>query len=147
MLFDLFVRKTTDQKHTSLADRSESVSLLEAQGYALSITEDFEKLLKRTARSCGIQDENLNPVVIQSALVGHLVSNTLSGISKTLYSAAKNACPRFKQTDKFLSCLKDNLEEMLASNSIAEKEMEISKKPNTLLNGTSIQGIGNALSL
>ncbi len=147
MLFNLFIRKAIGEKHISSADKSKSLSLLEAQGYALSITEDFEKLVKRTARSCGIQDKNFNPLVIQSAIVGQLMSDTFSGISKTLYSAAKNAYPKFKQTDKFLSCLRDNLEEMLVYNSTAKEEIEISKKPDTLLNGTSIQSVGNVLDL
>ncbi|WP_341808578.1 latrotoxin-related protein [Wolbachia endosymbiont (group E) of Neria commutata] len=158
MLLDLLIRKVTDQKHISI--EGQSISLLEAQGYASSITLGFDTLLKRTARSCGIQDNssNFNPIEVQSTIVGQIMNGKFSEISKTLYSPAKEACPEFKQTDKFLNCLDGRLKEVLAekevelfvgkqksspkaitNNRLVEKSVpQVNEdKPNTFLNDTS----------
>ncbi|WP_157956387.1 ankyrin repeat domain-containing protein [Wolbachia endosymbiont of Folsomia candida] len=120
MLLDLLIRKVTGQKFISSEDHS--LSLLNAQGYALNITEKFEQVLNETAIKTGISVTNLNfnPVPVSSAIAQHLRSGNFSEISKTLYSSAKEACPEFKQTCKFLNYLDDRLKEVLA-----EKEVEL----------------------
>ncbi|APR97793.1 ankyrin repeat domain-containing protein [Wolbachia endosymbiont of Folsomia candida] len=151
LLLDVFIRKVTGKK--PISTEGQSISLLEAQGYASSITLGFDTLLKRTARSCGIQDNNsnFNPIEVQSTIVGQIRRNDkLSEISKTLYSSAKKAYPEFKQTDKFLDRLKNNLEEVLAEKEVEllvgkQKPISVDKakpaiqedKPNTFLNDTS----------
>ena len=110
-LFDLLIRRFTGQKYISKVDQS--ISPLEAQGYALNITNRFEKVLNKTAIKSGISVTNLNfdPVVVQSAIIGKIINGKFSEIEKTLYSIAKEACPEFKQTDKFLDHLRSNLKE------------------------------------
>lgn len=163
MLLDVLIRKVTGQKYISVVDQS--ISSLEAQGYALNITKRFEKILNETAIKSGISVTNLNfdPVAAQSVIVGQIVSEKFFEIAKTLYSFAKEACPEFKQTDKFLDHLKSNLEEVLAKEETmilqqkVEKpskilgqqisgKVELSKKPDTFLNGASVvKGINNVL--
>ncbi|WP_406832882.1 MULTISPECIES: RHS repeat-associated core domain-containing protein [unclassified Wolbachia] len=164
MLLDVLVRKVTGQKYISTVDQS--ISPLEAQGYALSIIERFEKVLNETAIKSGISVTNLNfdPVEVQSAIAGQIISENFSKIPKILYSFAKEACPEFKQIDKFLDHLKSNLEEVLAKQEamILQQKVEkpfkvlgqevsrkgqLSKKPDTFLNGTSVvQGISRAIN-
>ncbi|WP_265030255.1 latrotoxin-related protein [Wolbachia endosymbiont (group A) of Philonthus cognatus] len=164
MLLDLLIRKVTGRKYISTVDQS--ISSLEAQGYALNITNRFEKVLNKTAIKSGISVTNLNfdPVVVQSAIIGKIINGKFSEIAKTLYSFAKEACPEFKQTDKFLDHLKSNLEEVLAKEETmilqqkvekpskvlgqeVSRKVQLSKKPDTFLNGTSVvQGISRAIN-
>ncbi|RDD35196.1 Phosphocholine transferase AnkX [Wolbachia endosymbiont of Cylisticus convexus] len=159
LLLDVFVRKITGQKYISTVDRS--ISQPEAQVYASTIMKEFEKVLNETATKSGISVENLNfdPVEVQSAIVGQIVSEKFSKISKTLYSFAKEACPELKQTDKFLAHLKSNLEEketVLLQQKIEKpsevldqqvsRKVELPKRPNTFLNRTSVvKGISSVL--
>jgi len=160
MLLDLLVRKVTGQKYISIVDQP--ISSLEAQGYALNIIEKFEKVLNETAVKSGISVTNLNfdPVAVQSAIVRQIINGRFSEISKTLYSSAKEACPEFKQTDKFLDHLRSSLESKKEAVLLQQKvekpskildqqvsrKVELSKKPNTFLNGTSVvKGISSVL--
>ncbi|RDD34026.1 Ankyrin repeat [Wolbachia endosymbiont of Cylisticus convexus] len=160
MLLDLLIRKVTGQKYISTADQP--ISPLEAQGYALNITKEFERLLNETATKSGISVENLNfdPVAVQSAVVRQIVSEKFSEIPKTLYSFAKEACPELKQTDKFLVHLRSQLEGEKETALLQQKvekpskildqqvsgKVELSKKPDTFLNGTSVvKGISSVL--
>nr|CAH7726410.1 unnamed protein product [Callosobruchus chinensis] len=164
MLLDVFIRKVTGQKYVSTVDHS--ISPLEAQGYALNITNRFEKVLNKTAIKSGISVTNLNfdPVVVQSAIIEKIINGKFSEIAKTLYSFAKEACPECKQTDKFLDNLKSNLEEVLAKEETmilqqkvekpykdlsqeVSRKVQLSKKPDTFLNGTPVvQGISRAIN-
>ncbi|PBQ26569.1 hypothetical protein BTO27_04360, partial [Wolbachia pipientis wAus] len=161
MLLDVFVRKVTGQKYISTVDQS--ISPLEAQGYALNITNRFEKVLNETAIKSGISVANLNfdPVAVQSAIVGQIISEKFSKIPKALYSFAKEACPEFKQTDKFLVHLRSQLEVEKETALLQQKvekpskildqqvsgKVELSKKPDTFLNGTSVvRGISRAIN-
>ncbi|RDD33878.1 hypothetical protein Wcon_02088 [Wolbachia endosymbiont of Cylisticus convexus] len=158
LLLDVFIRKITGQKYISTV--GQSISPLEAQSYALNIT-GFERLLNETATKSGISLTNLNfdPVAVQSAIVGQIVSEKFSEISKTLYSFAKEACPELKQTDKLLrSNLEEEKETALLQQKVEKpskildrqisKKVELSKKPDTFLNGTSVvKGISNVLEL
>ncbi|RDD34327.1 Phosphocholine transferase AnkX [Wolbachia endosymbiont of Cylisticus convexus] len=159
-LLDVFIRRITGQKYISTVDQS--ISPLEALGYALNITEGFKRLLNETATKSGISVKNLNfdPVAVQSAIVRQIVSEKFSKISKTLYSFAKEACPEFQQTDKFLVHLRNNLKgekeavllqqkvEQTSDQQISRKVVakELPKKPDTFLNGTSVvKGISSVL--
>ncbi|WP_353278272.1 latrotoxin-related protein [Wolbachia endosymbiont (group B) of Longitarsus flavicornis] len=164
MLLDVIVRKFTGKQYIPAVDQS--IPLLEARGYALNITNRFEKVLNKTAIKSGISVTNLNfdPVVVQSAIIGKIINGKFSEIAKTLYSFAKEACPEFKQTDKFLDNLKSNLEEVLAKEETmilqqkvekpskvlgqeVSRKVQLSKKPDTFLNGTSVvQGISRAIN-
>uniref|UniRef100_UPI0033405B6F latrotoxin-related protein n=1 Tax=Wolbachia endosymbiont (group B) of Pilophorus perplexus TaxID=3066160 RepID=UPI0033405B6F len=160
ILLDVLIRKVTDQKYISTVDQS--ISPLEAQGHALSIIERFEKVLNETAIKSGISVTNLNfdPAVVQSAIIGKIRNGKFSEVSKTLYSFAKKACPEFKQTDKFLAHLRNQLEGEKETALLQQKvekpykdlsqeisrKVELSKKPDTFLNGTSVvKEIGNVL--
>ncbi|WP_157956383.1 ankyrin repeat domain-containing protein [Wolbachia endosymbiont of Folsomia candida] len=120
LLLDVFIRKITGKK--PISTEGKSMFLLEAQGHALNITTKFEQVLNETAVKSGISVTNLkfNQVATSSAIVGQIRNGNFSEISKTLYSSAKEASPEFKQTDKFLDRLKNNIEEVLA-----EKEVEL----------------------
>ncbi|WP_264707159.1 ankyrin repeat domain-containing protein [Wolbachia endosymbiont (group A) of Acrocera orbiculus] len=161
MLLDLLIRRVTGQKYISSLENS--ISLLEAQGYAWGITKRFEKVLNETAIKSGISVTNLNldPLAVQSAIVGKIRNGKFSEISKTLYSFAKGACPEFKQTDKFLDRLRSNLKEEKETALLQQKvekpykildqqvsgKVESSKKPDTFLNGTSVvKGISRAIN-
>ncbi|WP_254229470.1 ankyrin repeat domain-containing protein [Wolbachia pipientis] len=158
MLFDLLIRKVTGQKYISTVDQS--ISPLEAQGYALNITNRFEKVLNKTAIKSGISltHLNLDPVAVQSAIVRKIINGRFSEIAKTLYSFAKEACPEYKQTDKFLVHLRSQLEGEKVLQQKVEKpykdlsqevsrKVELSKKPDTFLNGTSVvKGISRGIN-
>ncbi|MDR0772841.1 MAG: hypothetical protein LBE46_00650 [Wolbachia pipientis] len=118
--------------------------------------------MNETAIKSGISVTNLNfdPVAVQSAIVGQMISKKISKIPKTLYSFAKEACPEFKQTDKFLAHLRSNLKEEKETVLLQQKiekpskvldqqvsgKVELSKKPDTFLNGTSVvKGISSVL--
>ncbi|WP_341819680.1 latrotoxin-related protein [Wolbachia endosymbiont (group A) of Brachyopa scutellaris] len=161
LLLDMVVRRVTGQRYISTAEQS--ISPLEAQGYALNITNRFEKVLNKTAIKSGISVTNLNfdPVAVQSAIIGKIINGRFSEIAKTLYSIAKEACPEFKQTDKFLAHLRNQLEGEKETALLQQKvekpskvlgqevlrQVELSKKPDTFLNGTSVvQGISRAIN-
>ena len=113
MLLDLFIRKITGQKYISTESRS--MSLPEAQAYALSIIEKFEQVLNKTAVKSGISAKNLNfnRLAVSTEIAQHLRNGKFSELPKTLYASAKEACPQLKQTDKFLAQLKSPLEEIV----------------------------------
>ncbi|WP_254229504.1 RICIN domain-containing protein [Wolbachia pipientis] len=158
LLLDMLIRKVTGRKYISTVDQS--ISPLEAQGYALNITNRFEKVLNNTAIKSGISLTNLNldPVAVQSAIVRKIINGRFSEIAKTLYSFAKEAYPEFKQTDKFLVHLRSQLEGEKVLQQKVEKpykdlsqevsrKVELSKKPDTFLNGTSVvKGISRGIN-
>ncbi|WP_338477023.1 ankyrin repeat domain-containing protein [Wolbachia endosymbiont (group A) of Nomada hirtipes] len=114
LLLDVFIRKITGQKYISAADQP-TISLPEAECHASYIINGFEKVLKETAVKSGISVTNLNfdPIKLQSDIVGQLINGKFSEISKTLYSSAKQACPEFKQTKRFLERMESHIEEFL----------------------------------
>lgn len=80
----------------------------------------FEKVLEETASNCGIPKKslNFNPVELQSNIVSKSLFNNenRNELLKLLCLAAKEACPNYKQTDKFLAIFKDSMKRTLASN-------------------------------
>ncbi|KLT22217.1 collagen triple helix repeat protein [Wolbachia endosymbiont of Armadillidium vulgare str. wVulC] len=130
LLLDVLIRKITGQKYISTTDQS--VSPLEALGYALNITGEFEKVLKHAAVKSGISFKNLsfNPVSVQSAIVKQIRSGNFSKIPGILCSFAEEACPNCKQADKFLVTFKDGIKKTLESNK-QQKEGSYTEKTAT----------------
>ncbi len=58
MLLDMLIRKATGQKYISTVDQS--ISPLEAQGYALNITKGFEKVVEQAGLKSGVSMHRLN---------------------------------------------------------------------------------------
>lgn len=149
--------------------KEHSITNEEALAYAINVTAEFERILKDRAKECGISAKNLNfnNWEVQEIIRKQALNNEQDKILKTLCSAGKEACPKFKQTDKFLACLRNHLEETLAAkeavfslnspqddvspSKILEKTpaTKLSKEngPNTTLNGTSIAKRLNYASL
>ncbi|MFP3026050.1 MAG: ankyrin repeat domain-containing protein, partial [Wolbachia sp.] len=92
ILLDVLVRKVTGQKYIFTSDQN--VSLLEAQGYALNITEKFEKVVEQAALKSGISMHRLNIdfVEIQKEVTGKIMSGKFNEISEVLSSYVEKAC-------------------------------------------------------
>ncbi|WP_353287613.1 ankyrin repeat domain-containing protein [Wolbachia endosymbiont (group B) of Gerris lacustris] len=92
MLLDVLVRKVTGQKYIFTSDQN--VSLLEAQGYALNITEKFEKVVEQAGLKSGVSMHRLNIDFweIQKEVTGKIMSGKFDEISGILKSYIKKAC-------------------------------------------------------
>ncbi|WP_395461032.1 ankyrin repeat domain-containing protein [Wolbachia endosymbiont (group B) of Ablattaria laevigata] len=92
MLLDVLVRKVTGQKYIFTSDQN--VSLLEAQGYALNITEKFEKVVEQAALKSGISMHRLNIdyMEIQKEVTGKIMSGKFNEISGIFNSYVEKAC-------------------------------------------------------
>ncbi|MCM1002654.1 latrotoxin-related protein, partial [Wolbachia pipientis] len=93
ILLDLLIRKVTGQKYISTVDQS--ISPLEAQGYALNITEGFEKVVEQAGLKSGVSMHRLNIdfVEIQKEVTGKIMSGKFDEISGVLNSYLEEACP------------------------------------------------------
>ncbi|WP_353272524.1 latrotoxin-related protein [Wolbachia endosymbiont (group A) of Urophora cardui] len=93
MLLDLLIRKVTGQKYISTVDQS--ISPLEAKGYALSITKRFEKVVEQAGLKSGVSMHRLNIdfVEIQKEVTGKIMSGKFDEISGVLNSYLEEACP------------------------------------------------------
>ncbi|WP_264375519.1 RHS repeat-associated core domain-containing protein [Wolbachia endosymbiont (group B) of Sphaerophoria taeniata] len=93
MLLDVLIRKVTGQKYISTADQS--ISQLEAQGYALNITEVFKKVIEQAGLKSGVSMHRLNIdfVEIQKEVTGKIMSGKFDEISGVLSSYLEKACP------------------------------------------------------
>ncbi|WP_265021563.1 ankyrin repeat domain-containing protein [Wolbachia endosymbiont (group A) of Icerya purchasi] len=93
MLLDILVRKVTGQKYISTADQS--ISPLEAQGYALNITKGFEKVVEQAGLKSGVSMHRLNIdfVEIQKEVTGKIMSGKFDEILGILNSHLEKACP------------------------------------------------------
>ncbi|WP_264686029.1 MULTISPECIES: ankyrin repeat domain-containing protein [unclassified Wolbachia] len=93
MLLDVLVRNVTGQKYISTADQS--ISQLEAQGYALNITEVFKKVIEQAGLKSGVSMHRLNIdfVEIQKEVTGKIMSGKFDEISGVLSSYLEKACP------------------------------------------------------
>ncbi|WP_338405961.1 ankyrin repeat domain-containing protein [Wolbachia endosymbiont (group A) of Longitarsus flavicornis] len=92
MLLDLLIRKVTGQKYISTVDQS--ISPLEAQGYALNITKEFEKVVEQAGLKSGVSMYRLNIdfVEIQKEVTGKIMSGKFNEISGILSSYVEKAC-------------------------------------------------------
>lgn len=105
------------QAHETTDEEAEA-----ALACTLKITTEFEQILKCTALNCGISAQKLNftRAEIQSTIVEQIINGKCSKILETLCSAAEKACPKLKQTDKFLAQCKSQLKEMLSEKEVVE---------------------------
>ncbi|WP_319803449.1 ankyrin repeat domain-containing protein [Wolbachia endosymbiont (group B) of Aporia crataegi] len=93
LLLDVLVRKVTGQKYISTV--GQSIPPLEAQGYALNITEGFEKVVNQAALRSGISMHRLNIdfVEIQQEVKRKIIRGKYNEISGILNSHIEKACP------------------------------------------------------
>ncbi|WP_264707863.1 ankyrin repeat domain-containing protein [Wolbachia endosymbiont (group B) of Agriphila straminella] len=93
MLLDLLIRKVTGQKYISTV--GQSISPLEAQGYTLNITKEFEKVVEQARLKSGVSMHRLNIdfVEIQKEVTGKIMSGKFDEISGVLSSYLEKACP------------------------------------------------------
>ncbi|WP_353279072.1 ankyrin repeat domain-containing protein [Wolbachia endosymbiont (group B) of Longitarsus flavicornis] len=93
ILLDLLIRKVTGQKYISTVDQS--ISPLEAQGYALNITKEFEKVVEQAAQDSKISMHRLNIdfVKIQKEVTGKIMGGKFNEISGILKSYVEKAYP------------------------------------------------------
>ncbi|WP_341811169.1 ankyrin repeat domain-containing protein [Wolbachia endosymbiont (group A) of Oxytorus armatus] len=155
MLLDVLVRKVTGQKYIFTSDQN--VSLLEAQGYALNITEKFEKVVEQAALKSGISMHRLNIdyMGMQKEITKKVMSgkfNEISGISK---SYIEKACPGEesgklspKKFEKFIAqfnkgLLNQSIEQILHNRGgrlevDGTKKQQISLEPQSYLSNASV---------
>ncbi|XP_076298784.1 uncharacterized protein LOC143217929 isoform X2 [Lasioglossum baleicum] len=87
-----------------------SLTYEEALANTMNIVGEFEKTLEKTAKQCGVLIKDVNFFKVYLDMADHVWNERYSQIPNTLYSAAKEACPK---NEKFLSILKGNIEKML----------------------------------
>ncbi|GFY65363.1 tRNA nuclease WapA [Trichonephila inaurata madagascariensis] len=162
LLLDTFIRKITGQKYVSTADQP--ISLLEAQDYALNITEGFEKLVKQAGKDSKISIHRLDIdfMGMHKEITGKIMGGKFDEISGILNSYVEKACPgreagcpgklSLKKFDKFITefnkrldvVLNQPMQQILSRDSTLKasnvKEQQISLEPRSYLNGTSVQG-------
>ncbi|WP_264706714.1 NACHT domain-containing protein [Wolbachia endosymbiont (group B) of Archips podanus] len=109
-----------------------SVTPEEVLANTLNIVEEFEKTLEKTAKQSGVLVKDVNFFKIYLDIAGHVRNERYSQIPNTLYSAAKEACPK---DEKFLSILKGNIEKMLDGQQIVNNRNGSNQMQNTI--GTS----------
>ncbi|WP_341812958.1 ankyrin repeat domain-containing protein [Wolbachia endosymbiont (group A) of Cephus spinipes] len=119
ILFDLLIRRFTGQKYISTVDQS--ISPLEAQGYALNITKGFEKVVEQAGLKSGVSMHRLNIdyMGMQKDIVRKVVRGQFNEISGVLSSYLEKACPSreagcpgklsSKKFDKFIAQFNNGL--------------------------------------
>ncbi|WP_143688758.1 ankyrin repeat domain-containing protein [Wolbachia endosymbiont of Laodelphax striatellus] len=156
MLLDLLIRRVTGQKYISTVDQS--ISPLEAKGYALSITKGFEKVVEQTAKDSKVSVHRLNIdfVGIQKEVTGKIMSGKFNEISGILKSYVEKACPgkeagklSSKKFDKFIAqfnkgLLNQSIEQALHNGDgtlevDGVKKQQMSLEPQSYLSNASIQ--------
>ncbi|WP_341815349.1 ankyrin repeat domain-containing protein [Wolbachia endosymbiont (group B) of Aricia artaxerxes] len=155
MLLDVLVRKVTGQKYIFTSDQN--VSLLEAQGYALNITEKFEKVVEQAALKSGISMHRLNIdyMEMQKEITRKVMSGKFNEISGILKSYVEKACPgkeagklSLKKFDKFIAqfnkgLLNQSIEQILHNRDgtlevDGTKKQQISLEPQSYLSNASV---------
>ncbi|WP_353282457.1 ankyrin repeat domain-containing protein [Wolbachia endosymbiont (group A) of Myopa testacea] len=93
MFIDVLVRKVTGQKYISTV--GQSISPLEAQGYALNITKGFEKVVEQAGLKSGLSMHRLNTdyMGMQKEITRKVMSGKFNEISGILKSYVEKACP------------------------------------------------------
>ncbi|WP_353276286.1 ankyrin repeat domain-containing protein [Wolbachia endosymbiont (group B) of Villa cingulata] len=87
-----------------------SITPEEVLASTLNIIGEFEEILRKTAKQSGVLVKDVNFFKVYLDIAGHVRNERYSQMPNTLYSAAKEACPK---NEKFLSILKGNIEKML----------------------------------
>ncbi|MGL9757512.1 MAG: latrotoxin-related protein [Wolbachia sp.] len=155
MLLDLLIRKVTGQKYISTVDQS--ISPLEAQGYALSITKGFEKVVEQAALKSGISMHRLNIdyMGMQKEITRKVMSGKFNEISGILKSYAEKACPGEeagklspKKFEKFIAqfnkgLLNQSIEQILHNRDgrlevDSVKKQQMSLEPQSYLSNASV---------
>ncbi|WP_265022323.1 ankyrin repeat domain-containing protein [Wolbachia endosymbiont (group B) of Ischnura elegans] len=158
ILLDLLIRKVTRQKYISTVDQS--ISPLEAQGYALNITEGFEKVVEQAGLKSGVSMHRLNIdfVEIQKEVTGKIMSGKFDEISGVLNSYLEEACPGReagcpgklspKKFDKFIAqfnkgLLNQSIEQILHNRDgrlevDGTKKQQMSLEPQSYLSNASV---------
>ncbi|WP_386086930.1 ankyrin repeat domain-containing protein [Wolbachia endosymbiont (group A) of Norellia spinipes] len=117
MLLDLLIRKVTGQKYISTVDQS--ISPLEAQGYALNITKEFEKVVEQAGLKSGVSMHRLNIdyMEMQKEITRKVMSGKFNEISGILKSYVEKACPDEeagklspKKFEKFMATFNNKLD-------------------------------------
>ncbi|VVC27472.1 Latrotoxin, C-terminal domain,Serralysin-like metalloprotease, C-terminal,Ankyrin repeat-containing [Cinara cedri] len=157
MLLDVLIRKVTGQKYISSVDQA--TSLLEAQNYALNITNEFEKVVKQAASKSEISIHrlNINFMKIHDEITEEIIGGKFNEISGILKSHIEKACPDReagypgklspKKFDKFKDELNKGLDATLKQEILHSRDSKLevsnvkgSLKPRSDLNNTCIQG-------
>ncbi|WP_264336995.1 ankyrin repeat domain-containing protein [Wolbachia endosymbiont (group B) of Chorthippus brunneus] len=156
MLFDLLIRRVTGQKYISTVDQS--ISPLEAKGYALSITKGFEKVVEQAALKSGISMHRLNIdyMGMQKEITRKVMSGKFNEISGILKSYVEKACPGEeagklspKKFEKFIAqfnkgLLNQSIEQILHNRDGTlevddGKKQQMSLEPQSYLSNASVQ--------
>ncbi|WP_214303322.1 ankyrin repeat domain-containing protein [Wolbachia endosymbiont of Erebia cassioides] len=155
MLLDLLIRKVTGQKYISTADQS--ISPLEAQGYALNITKGFEKVVEQAGLKSGVSMHllNIDYMGMQKEITRKVMSGKFNEISGILSSYIEKACPSReagklspKKFDKFMiefnKGLDVTLNQSIEHNRDGRLEVDDAKQmnlePQSYLSNASVQG-------
>ncbi|QBB83766.1 MULTISPECIES: ankyrin repeat domain-containing protein [Wolbachia] len=157
LLLDVFIRKITGQKYISTV--VQSISPLEAQGYALNIIEEFEKVVEQAALKSGISMHRLNIdcVEMQKEVTAKITGGKFNEISGFLNSYVEQACHDRetgklspKKFNKFMVVFNKELD-LIVNQSIEQilhnrdstlevEEQQINLEPQSCLSNTSVQG-------
>ncbi|UXX40584.1 latrotoxin-related protein [Wolbachia endosymbiont of Oryzaephilus surinamensis] len=156
MLLDLLIRKVTGRKYISTVDQS--ISPLEAKGYALSITKGFEKVVEQAALKSGISMHRLNIdyMGMQKEITRKVMSGKFNEISGILKSYVEKACPGEeagklspKKFEKFIAqfnkgLLNQSIEQILHNRDGTlevddGKKQQMSLEPQSYLSNASVQ--------
>ncbi|BET36035.1 MULTISPECIES: ankyrin repeat domain-containing protein [Wolbachia] len=157
LLLDVFIRKITGQKYISTV--VQSISQLEAQGYALNIIEEFEKVVEQAALKSGISIHRLNIdcVEMQKEVTAKITGGKFNEISGFLNSYVEQACHDRetgklspKKFNKFMIVFNKELD-LIVNQSMQQilhnrdstlevEEQQINLEPQSYLSNTSVQG-------
>uniref|UniRef100_A0AAU7YKD6 Ankyrin repeat domain-containing protein n=1 Tax=Wolbachia endosymbiont of Oeneis ivallda TaxID=3171168 RepID=A0AAU7YKD6_9RICK len=157
LLLDVFIRKITGQKYIYTV--VQSISPLEAQGYALNIIEEFEKVVEQAALKSGISMHRLNIdcVEMQKEVTAKITGGKFNEISGFLNSYVEQACHDRetgklspKKFNKFMVVFNKELD-LIVNQSIEQilynrdstlevEEQQINLEPQSYLSNTSVQG-------
>ncbi|WP_374699796.1 ankyrin repeat domain-containing protein [Wolbachia endosymbiont (group A) of Limnophora tigrina] len=157
LLLDVFIRKITGQKYISTV--VQSISPLEAQGYALNIIEEFEKVVEQAGLKSGISMHRLNIdyVEMKKEVAAKIISGKFNEIPKVLNSYVEQACHDRetgklspKKFNKFMIVFSKGLD-LIVNQSIEQilhnrdstlevEEQQINLEPQSYLSNTSVQG-------
>ncbi|WP_375316208.1 ankyrin repeat domain-containing protein [Wolbachia endosymbiont (group A) of Colletes cunicularius] len=103
-----------------------SVTPEEALASTLNITKKFEQILREIAKQSNMSVKDVNFFKVYSDIAGHVRNERYSQIPNTLYSVAKEVCPK---NEKFLSILKGNIEKMFDEQQIVNSGYQV-QTPN-----------------
>ncbi|WP_264953933.1 ankyrin repeat domain-containing protein [Wolbachia endosymbiont (group A) of Endotricha flammealis] len=160
MLLDLLIRKVTGQKYIFTVDQS--ISPLEAQGYALNIKKGFRKVVEQAARDSKISIHRLDIdfIKVQEEITRKVMDGKFNEISGILNSHLEKACPGReagcpgklspKKFEKFIAqfnkgLLNQSIEQILHNrDSTLEvdgtKKQQMNLEPQSYLSNASVQG-------